>query len=86
MSESNPDDALIDEVLDEALADYEGVVPDDVLALIREQLGDTLAASGAGRRLLRQMKPDPVVDRSAEIGDEAARTEDEGATGTDKKR
>lgn len=61
------DDALIDDLLDEALAGYEGVLPPEALAVLRARLGDTLAATSEGRRLLRQIKPDPQVSHSADL-------------------
>lgn len=67
MADPEQDDALIEELLDEALADYEGIVPPEVFAAIRAQIGDTLAATEAGTQLLRQVRPDPVVARSANL-------------------
>jgi hypothetical protein len=61
------DDALIEELLDEALDGYDGIVAPEIMAAIRAQLGDTLAATESGRRLLRQVRPDPVVSRSADL-------------------
>ena len=61
------DDDLIEELLDEALAGYEGVLPPEALQAIRARLGDTLAATTEGRRLLRQIKPDPQLTHSADL-------------------
>jgi hypothetical protein len=67
--DARPDDedAFIEELLDEALADYEGIVPAHVMQAMREELGDTLAATASGRRLLRQMRPDPMVNASGDV-------------------
>lgn len=69
MADPHPDDAAVEAILDEALREYQGVLPPEALALLREELGDRLAATRAGRQLLRQTHPDPVVTAS---GDEAA--------------
>lgn len=61
------DDELIEDLLDEALAGYEGVLPPEALAAVRARLGDALAATSEGRRLLRQIKPDPQVSQSADL-------------------
>ncbi|MFO0553869.1 MAG: hypothetical protein U0271_36135 [Polyangiaceae bacterium] len=63
------DDALIEDLLDEALSGMDAVAAAPVLAAIREVLGDTLATTPTGRQLLRQIRPDPVV---ASTGDVAA--------------
>ncbi|MBL9028594.1 MAG: hypothetical protein JNL21_40760 [Myxococcales bacterium] len=62
-----PDDDLIEDLLDEALAGYEHVLPPEALEAVRARLGDTLAATTEGRRLLRQIKPDPQVSHSADL-------------------
>lgn len=61
------EDDLVEAVLKEALAVYEGVVPPETLAIIRAQLGDTLVATRDGRALIRAMSPDPEVQRSEEV-------------------
>ncbi len=67
MGDAEQDDALIEELLDEALEGYEGVVPAELLAAMRAHIGDTLAATASGKRLLRQVRPDPVLSRSADL-------------------
>lgn len=67
MSDPDEDDALIEELLDEALEGYEGLAPPEVVAAIRAQIGDVLAATPRGRQLLRQVRPDPSADRSGEL-------------------
>lgn len=69
MADLHPDDQLVEDILDEALREYEGILPPAALALLREELGDRLAATAAGRQLLRQVHPDPIVTQS---GDEVA--------------
>jgi hypothetical protein len=71
----HPDDALVEELLDEALAGYEELMTPEALEALREEIGDVLAATEDGRRLLRQIRPDPSVQRSADLpapGAEAA--------------
>lgn len=82
MADPEQDDALIEELLDEALAGYEGIVPPEVFAAIRAQIGDTLAATEAGTLLLRQVRPDPVVTRSADLEVSPDRGHATQATGT----
>lgn len=68
------DDDLIEELLDEALAGYEGVLPPEAIQAVRARLGDTLAATTEGRRLLRQIKPDPQLTHSADLEAPGAET------------
>jgi len=84
MREIEQDDMLIEDLLDEALEGYEGVVPAEIITAIRAQIGDTLAATEAGKRLLRQVRPDPVVARSADLelpAGTTARTDSAGVAG-----
>jgi len=60
-------DPLIDELVTEALQDFEGVVPPEVMKAIRDNIADALGATANGRQLLRQMRPDPTVNKSAEV-------------------
>ena len=61
---------LVDEILDEALAGYEGLVSAEQLAEIRNQLADTLMVQPDGRRLVRQCMSDPQVQRSGDLAHE----------------
>ncbi len=67
MSNDNDDDATIESILDEALAGMKGLVAPEILASMRAQLGDALAVTPAGRRLVRQARPDPNVSASADV-------------------
>ncbi len=84
MEDPSDDDLLVEDLLDEALADYEDLLPPDALRALRDSLGDTLAATASGRRLLRQIKPDPELQRSGDVTaagaepDAAAASEDAG--------
>ncbi len=66
MAESD-DDAVIESILDEALEGMKELVSEEVIASIRAQLGDVLAVTPAGKRLVRQARPDPTVGASADV-------------------
>ncbi len=66
----NPDrtqDELVEDLLEEALDGYEGLVPDEVLAEIRATLGDLLYAHPDGQRILRQLESDPMLGGSGDV-------------------
>jgi hypothetical protein len=67
MTSVDQDDPLIDELVTEALKDFQGVVPPEVMQAIRDNIADALAATSTGRRLLRQVRPDPTVNKSADV-------------------
>lgn len=77
---SGDEDALLEAVLEEALSVYKGVVSEELLAIIREQLGDTLAATRDGRALIRAMSPDPEVQRSEEVQGQVPTSAEDPAT------
>jgi len=67
MSDTDPSERVVDDILDEALAEFAGVVPDEVLAAIRAELADQLLTTERGLGLVRQATPDPKVERSADV-------------------
>jgi len=72
MSESgDPDDALIEGLLDEALEGMVEGLPPEAIAEMRALLAEQLVSTSVGRRMLRGLKPDPRVAASAEVGDGA---------------
>ncbi len=74
-----PEEQLVDAILDEALADFKGLVTPSVLAAIRGCLEDRLTAHPDGRALLRRAMPDPAVHVSGDVatGDAEAKSEPE---------
>ena len=81
-TDPNARDAMIEGLLDEALLDYDGEVTPEVLAEMREALGDLLAAHPDGQAMLRQLEADPVIDKSGTLGrDEEADARDRKAGG-----
>lgn len=60
-------DALIAELVDEALGPLESLLPPDVAALFRAELGDTLACHPHGALLVRRALPDPTVEKSGDV-------------------
>ncbi len=58
---------LVEELLEEALDGYQGLVPDETLAEIRASLGDLLYAHPDGQRLLRQLSTDPMLSGSGDV-------------------
>ncbi len=72
-------DELVEELLQEALDGYEGLVPDETLAEIRASLGDLLYAHPDGQRLLRQLQTDPMLSGSGDVvRPDAAESESDG--------
>lgn len=67
MTPVDQDEPLLDELVTEALKDFQGVVPPEVMKAIRDNIADALGATASGRQLLRQMRPDPSVNKSAEV-------------------
>jgi hypothetical protein len=67
MNPAHTQDELVESLLDEALEDYEGLVPAEVLAEIRETLGDLLYAHPDGQRILRQLEVDPLLGGSGDV-------------------
>lgn len=67
MTPERPQDELVDDLLDEALEGYEGLVPDAVLEEIRATLGDLLYSHPDGQRILRQLESDPMLGGSGDV-------------------
>ena len=63
----NDDDPFLEEILDAAMEGFAELVPADVAALIRDSVRDRLLFHPEGRRLVRQARPDPCVDRSGSM-------------------
>jgi hypothetical protein len=61
------EDPEMDEVIEDAVAPWKDLVPPEVLQEMRERVGDALAAHPDGTRLMRAVRPDPVVQKSTEI-------------------
>jgi hypothetical protein len=67
-----PEDPTIEAELDRALEPYRDLLPAEMLAELRETLGDALATHPVGARLLERVKPPPVVVRSEETAKDGA--------------
>ena len=71
LGEENPllcdDDPFLEEILDAAMEGFAELVPADVAAFVRDSMRDRLLFHPEGRRLVRQARPDPVVDRSGSV-------------------
>jgi hypothetical protein len=65
LSPEEEDDALADSLVDEVLQEFD--LPADLLQDVRDELGDWLVCHPDGRRLLRQLKDDPVVSGSGDV-------------------
>ncbi len=70
------DDPVLEAELDRALAPYRGLVSDEVLAQLRETLGDALASHPVGSLLLDRTRPPPVVVKSGEVAKDAGEAEE----------
>jgi hypothetical protein len=71
LGEDNPllddDDPFLEEILDAAMEGFAEIVPADVAAFVRDSIRDRLLFHPEGRRLVRQARPDPLVDRSRSV-------------------
>ncbi len=67
MSDTDRSQRVVDDILAEALAEFDGLVPDEVLSAIRDQLADQLLSTESGLGLVRQATPDPKLEKSADI-------------------
>jgi hypothetical protein len=60
-------EALVESLVAEALEGFDGVVSETQLEVIRAMLEEELLFSEEGRRLVRQLMPDPVVGASGDV-------------------
>ena len=77
------EEALVDALLDEALAGFAGLVAPEVLREIRGCIEDRLRAHPEGRGLLRRALPDAHVEASGDVATDAASAEDGASEGDD---
>jgi hypothetical protein len=82
------EDRLIDELVADAFAPFEGLLPEDALALFRDGLADELATHPHASMLVRRALPDPMVHASGDVErdvDPAADKPNAGKAGTGKR-
>lgn len=60
-------EALVESLVAEALEGFDGVVSVTQLEAIRAMLEEELLFSEEGRRMVRQLMPDPVVGASGDV-------------------
>ncbi len=66
--ESTPsEDELADEIVDEALGEFAGLLPAELLREIHACVADRLVAHPEGRAVLRRAMPDPQMDSSGDV-------------------
>ncbi len=67
-AESTPsEDELADEIVSEALDEFAGLIPAELLREIHACVADRLVAHPEGRALLRRAMPDPQMDSSGDV-------------------
>jgi hypothetical protein len=59
-----PDDPLLLELIDRALAPYRALLPEQTLATMRAEMADAIATYPYPSALLRKLQPPPVVQES----------------------
>lgn len=64
--------ALIESLVEEAIAGFDGVLTQQHVAVIRAQLEQELLFTEEGQRLIRQLSPDASVDASGNVAREGA--------------
>lgn len=67
MASDDPPDPFMEEVLANALAPYEGLVPPEVLATMRHLLEDALTTDRLGAELYARAKPRPIPLESGAV-------------------
>jgi hypothetical protein len=72
MPKEPTEDAMVNELVEGALAGWEALLPPEALARIRGSLMETLRVHPDGRQLLRQLRPDPTVQQSGDVPREGA--------------
>ena len=60
-------EALVESLVAEALEGFDGVVSAAQLEIIRAMIEEELLFSEEGRRVVRQLMPDPVVGASGDV-------------------
>ncbi len=76
MSEGDGDrERYLEQVVQEALEAYEGVVPDEVREQMRAFLSDALATHPVGATLLDRARPRQAPDRSGDQAKDGTETE-----------
>lgn len=78
-------DPLLEEKLDRALAPYVDLLPPEVLAQLREDLGDFATTHPEMARMLARLRPPPVVAESGEVPTSAAESSNQGDATTAKR-
>jgi len=65
-------DPVLEAEIERALAPYKGLVPPEMLAVMRAELERALTQDAVGQALLKQARPAPVVDQSGDVATRAA--------------
>ena len=72
MELTEADEALVDQVVDEALEGFATIVTEKELFLMRELIRADLLYSPEGQNRLRRARVDPVVGKSGDVPTDAA--------------
>ncbi len=79
MASEREREQLVEDILNEALKGYDGLVPRQVLQFIRDLQGIELMCHPDARELVRQALEDAEVDRSGEVANEPSVAGDQDA-------
>lgn len=74
MDLTEADEALVDQVVEEALKGFEKVTDPKELHLMRELIRADLLYSPEGQRRLRQLRADPAIEQSGDVEKEPRAT------------